>query len=182
LIYRNEITRVISAADENLAGLMSMNFIDTSLAPVRYVVKLLTRMVQLFRDFVSYQNVCQLVKIDETKLLSTGYFETFAVRCSLAQCANKNELEIQKHAWTACYDCFQNEARPQLEALGYLSAYYSFSLAPVGREDYVGDLESDLYLCARIGKRSDIYRVIYSRACIDSNGKRGEVTDIGFPL
>jgi hypothetical protein len=152
------------------------------------VIKLLTRMVQLFREYVSYQDAVQLVAIEETDgngVSAKGSFDTIAIRCSLmlVKGANTVDLEIQKHAWTAGFNCFQNEARMQLEALGYRTAFFSFSLFPQGQKSA---LASDLYLCVRIGRFDESVNVshdmIYSRASIDTNGIRGWSTDIGFVL
>jgi hypothetical protein len=182
LIYRSEISEIL-----RLAGWMAK--VDSNNdSPFRYAVKLLKRMVQLFREYVSYQDVCQLVKIAESICddMSQGSFDTIAIRCSivLAQGANNIDLEIQKHSWTACFDAFQNEARSQLAKLGHHTAFFSFSLFPASHVGgQANDLASDLYLCMRIGHRNDASADrIYSRANIDTNGIRGRVTDVGFAL
>lgn len=170
-----------------MAGWMT-NIVSENDVPVRFAVKLFKRLVQLFREYVGYQDVCQLVKIDEAicDTADEGGFDTIALRCSLvlAKGANNIDLEISKHSWTSCFDVFQNEARTQLASLGYRTAFFSFSLFPVipgGQQ--VTDLASDLYMCTRIGRKGDesVDR-IYSRADIDTNGIRGRVSDIGFAL
>jgi hypothetical protein len=172
-------------AQDSLASIHSS---ETTISPVRLVIKLLTRMVQLVRNNVSYQDAVQLIAIEETDgngVSAKGSFDTIAIRCSLmlVRGANNVDLEIQKHSWTACFNCFQNEARVQLEALGYRTAFFSFSILPQGKRS---ELASDLYLCVRIGKRNDSIEVgqdkIYSRVSIDANGIRGFSTDIGFAL
>lgn len=84
--------------------------------PIRLSVCVMKRLVSVFRDNVSYQDVCQLVSINESP--QDGHdtdispaFDTIAVRVSLmiGSIPSNIELEIQKHAWTAAFNCFQNE-------------------------------------------------------------------------
>jgi hypothetical protein len=88
---------------------------------------------------------------------------------------NQVDLEINKHAWTMCFNLFQNEAVLQLEAAGFQSFFFSFSLAPKNG----GAVESDLYLCMRIGKSGD---GIYAPADIDPDTIYGGIAVMGFPF
>jgi hypothetical protein len=67
-------------------------------------------------------------------------------------------------------------------ALGYRSAFFSFSLYPGEREGKMAELASDLYLSMRIGKRhvggNGPGDMIYEKAGII----RGWSRDIGFVL
>ena len=101
-------------------------------APLYLAVKLLTRMVHVFRQHVSHQDVCQLVKIDESRAIVAD-IQSIAFRCSLViEGVNINALQFQTQAWTECFNCFQNEVRVQLLLRGYRTAFYSFSLFPLG--------------------------------------------------
>jgi hypothetical protein len=130
----------------------------------------------VFRARISSQDICQLVSIDEAILDSSLY--TIAVRTSLMSGVNPIDLEINKHSWTMCFNLFQTEAVLQLEANGFQTFFFSFTLAP--RE---GGQESDLFLCMRIckidaGGKSGIY----APADIDPDVIQDRIHVMGFPF
>ena len=194
--HRIEVENVLVKADESLKNIHSVDDY-LQVAPFQYAVKLLSRMVQVFRQYVSYHDMCQIVKIDERFLLnesaSPSTFHTVALRCSImtGQGANSIDIEMQKHAWTSCFNSFQNQARAQLEARGYRTQYYSFSLCPLktpaateaGVDGH--ELASDLYLCMRI-ETLELAAAgderIYAQADVDVNVVRRNATEVGFPL
>jgi hypothetical protein len=90
-IIQREVAGVLLATTESL---MSVNSFELpTIAPVRYATKLLTRMVHLFREYVSHQDACQLLKIDEAicayetqwGVKAAGSFDTVALRISIMQ-------------------------------------------------------------------------------------------------
>jgi hypothetical protein len=165
--------------------------------PVQLSLKVLSRLVSVFRDHVSYQDVCQLLSFEETQRdANVVEFYTVAVRISLMlgqastnvelglSCISLTTKEIQKHAWTSSFNCFQNELRLQLEEMGYLSHYFSFSLFPIGQQQG-NEIASDLYLCMRVGRRDEQDgggAGIYGQADIDPKKIHGKMTSVGFAL
>jgi hypothetical protein len=185
LTPRMETKRVLLVAANELDSVNSIGGVACQL-PARLSLRVMTRLVSVFRDNVSYQDVCQLFLIKETLREADTAFETISVRVSLmmGRAATNIELEIQKHAWTACFNCFQNEVRLQLEEMGYRSHFFSFSLfppLPVGQQG--NEMASDLYLCMRIGSGGDdIDDGIFGPADVDPKEIHGNMTAIGFAL
>jgi hypothetical protein len=182
LAPRMEVKQVLLVAANKFDSINSIGGVACQL-PARLSLRVLTRLVSVFRDNVSYQDVCQLFMIKETLREADTAFETISVRVSLimGRDASNIELEIQNHAWTACFNCFQNEVRLQLVEMGYRSHFFSFSLYPpnpVGQQG--NEMASDLYLCMRIGRSGDIDDGIFGPADFDPKEIHGNMSAIGF--
>lgn len=138
--------------------------------PAKIAINLFKRLVRIFREHLSFQEVCNIVSIKQKE--SNGY-ETVALKVSHACVTDAVELDLEKHLWKSCFDFFQDLARTILEENGYRTEYYSFSLIPFVDEcDGMGMripmtgcgaklweqeslLPCDLYLCMRIGSIDD---------------------------
>lgn len=138
----------------------------------------------MFRLYVCHQDTSRIVSIYQSKSRLDGY-DTLALQVSIENQTTVADLDLEKHSWTNCFNSFQHQARPQLENIGYLSAFYYFSLIPIRSKpvrDRGVELSTDLYLCTRIGHAYETSRAIFSPAVIDLSRIRDNVSELGFPL
>jgi hypothetical protein len=77
-----EVKQVLLVAANKFDSINSIGGVACQL-PARLSLRVLTRLVSVLRDNVSYQDVCQLFMIKETLREADTAFETISVRVSL---------------------------------------------------------------------------------------------------